>query len=76
LREGVEQKQAVMLGVLAVVTLTGRDKFNWDQRSSLMQQLEDRMLGVRARSAPGDRRAWTIEGAPVRRYGFAVRLHF
>ena len=40
-----------------------------------MQQLEDRMLGVGAGSAPGDGRRRLIDGRTVHRHRLAVRFH-
>ena len=61
--------------VLAVVLLGDGNELDRDQVAALVQQLEDRMLGVSADPAPGDRRGWPPHRLAVGADQLAIRFH-
>src|SRR5438270_8886841 len=65
----------MMLRVLRVVPFSDRHEFDGHEDGALMEQLEYRMLGVRAGSAPGHRRSCQLDGITLIGDGFAVRFH-
>src|SRR4029450_4922951 len=60
----------------AVVMLNRGDELNRDSGSALMQQLENRMLGVSPQPAPGYPGRRAAEWFSLRRHRLAVRFHF
>ena len=75
LREGIEQKLTAPVGVLAVLGFGHRDEFDRNENGALVKQLEDGVLRVRARPAPGDRSGRRIHRLPVGASRLAIRLH-
>ena len=75
MREGVEEQEPVMLLVQHVARLDHRDELDGDEVRALVEQLEHRVLRVRADPAPGDRRGGAADGLASDRHALAVRLH-
>ena len=65
----------MMFRVLFIITFANSNELDRHEYRPLMQQLKDRVLGVRASTSPGDRGRGPADRLALLRHGLAVRFH-